>query len=83
VSLRVDQMFVFLAVDHTGDEGVIAYPMGNTIMPLLGADMARVDSVRTLAQKIADARGCDITLAVFSVRENREVIRPRGYKPKG
>jgi hypothetical protein len=82
--LRVDQMFAFLAKDITGDEGVIAWPAPDGgIMPLLGADMNRIESVRKLAQQIADARGVDVTLAVFSVREDRETLKPKHYKPKG
>lgn len=82
--LKVERVFAFLGVDDSGDEGVLAWPMPDgSIMPLLGADMTRVDSIRKMAQMVCDARGVDVRLAIFSVREDRETLKPKGYKPKG
>ncbi len=86
--LKVERMFAFVGTDASGHEGVLAAPGSRDgaliLMPLIGADMARIDALRPMAQAIANGRGCDVTLAVFSVREDREVLTPvHGYKPQG
>ena len=50
-------------------------------MPLVGSDRARVDSLRTMAQEVADFTGQSMKLAAaaavkFSVREDLEDICP-------
>ncbi len=63
---RIDHIFAFVQED-TGpdDEGVILAPIemprdfdfhGHLPMPLVGGDMARVDSMRPAAQAIANAQ---------------------------
>jgi hypothetical protein len=44
-------------------------------MPMVGADMKRVDDLRPLAQKIAREMGKKITLVRFTQREELEEIR--------
>ena len=73
--LRIDQMFAFIAKDHDGTEGVCAMLVDGTWMPMVGADVARVESLKPIAQDLARQGGCDITLAVFSGRKDVEVIR--------
>jgi hypothetical protein len=55
---------------------VVASRIGGEWMPLVGADRARVDSMRPLAQQVADISGCKITLLRFSVREELETLMP-------
>jgi hypothetical protein len=77
VEQKVEQMFAFLAVDQSGDEGVLAWPLPDgTLLPLLGADMKRMETVRPFAQQIANVRGVPVKLAVFSTREERETLMP-------
>jgi hypothetical protein len=71
----VKRLFAFLAHDDQG-EGLVAYPMGDMAFPLVGADMARVDSLRVLAQAIANVRNTDVRLVVFEARREIEVIHP-------
>jgi hypothetical protein len=73
----ITELFAFIAIDEPG-EGVAAVQMGQTMFPLIGADTDRVDSLRKLAQHIADESGKTLTLARFTRRENLETIQPAG-----
>jgi len=78
---RIEEMYAFI-VEDTGpdDEGVIAIQSmegeGKRILwlPLVGADMARVNSLRDIAQGIGQKTGKKVTLAYFSNRQDLEVI---------
>lgn len=73
---KIEELYAFVAVDETG-EGITAFlgPDG-TWMPMVGADPARVDSLKLMAQSLAQTSGKKIVLAKFSVREDVEVIEP-------
>jgi hypothetical protein len=72
----IEEMFAFVSED--GDcEGVVALQGRDGMwMPLVGADMARVDSIRVVAQKIANSTGRRLRLLRFTVRHELEVIEP-------
>ena len=76
---RISEMFAFIAED-TGpeDEGVAAVMVGNVMLPLVGADMARVASLRPVARSIASASGKTVRLVKFSLREELETLAPGG-----
>jgi len=75
--LRIDELFAFTAIDSDGTEGVTAFlTIDETILPMVAADRARVDSLRPIAQDIARQRGVTIRLVRFSVREVLEEIKP-------
>lgn len=75
--LKIDQMFAFIAKDLDGSEGIPAViAPGGTAMPLVGADMDRVQSLLPIAQKMATERNITITLVKFSQRDDIIVIKP-------
>ena len=79
---RIEEMYAFI-VEDTGpdDEGVIAIQSppgddGTTLwLPLVGADMARVNSLRPTALGIARQLGKPVKLVHFSNRQDLEIIR--------
>jgi hypothetical protein len=71
VNLRIEQMYAFVTIDKDGDEGII----DGSWMPLVGADMARVEKLRPIARNIARADGREVRLIRFSVREELEVFK--------
>ena len=78
---RIEEMYAFIAEESgPDDEGVIAIQSppgddGKTLwLPLVGADMARVESLRPIAQGIGHQLGKKVTLVHFSNREDLEVI---------
>lgn len=75
---RIDVMYAYVTED-TGpdDEGVIAAQLGPSgWMPLVGADKERMEAMRHLAQRSADAQGKVVKLLEFSVRRQVEEIQP-------
>lgn len=74
---RIDTLYAFVAED-TGpdDEGVIGMLTTDGWLPLVGADMARIDSVRIAAEQIARDTGKRVKLLQFTNRVEMEEINP-------
>jgi hypothetical protein len=74
---KVTELFAFIAIDKDGDEAVPAFSSGMYLLPLMGADTARIDSIRPMAQQIADMTGRHMRLVKFSHMELVEEIFPK------
>lgn len=75
--LRIDEMFAFIVVDDDGTEGVPAYLDGSGLwVPLMGADTARVASLRHHGVATARAMKRPVEIVRFTVRERIELIEP-------
>ena len=72
---KIEVMYAFV-VTEAGGEGVCAFQSPGGWIPMVGADMARMDSMRALAKTIARKTGQTIKLIKFSVREELETITP-------
>lgn len=79
---RIEEMYAFIVEDTSpDDEGVIAIQSppgtdGTTLwLPLVGADMARINSLRPTALGIARQLGKPVKLVHFSNRQDLEIIR--------
>jgi hypothetical protein len=72
--VRIDQIFAFICVDDDGTEGIpaISTPIG--VMPLVGADEARIESLRKYAEQISRDMGKKVTLVKFTNRIEMEVL---------
>ncbi|MBA7476963.1 hypothetical protein ES707_12359 [subsurface metagenome] len=67
---RIEEMYAFVAEDSgPDDEGVVAMSVGGVMLPLVGADMARVESLKPIARGIAVETGKRIKLLHFTHRE--------------
>lgn len=67
VGFRIKDLYAFLAVDRTdGDEGIMAF--GQPPMPMIAADLTRLQELRPLAEKIASANGIRVKLVRFTTR---------------
>ncbi len=68
---RIEEMYAFVAED-TGpdDEGVVAMNVGGVMLPMVGANMARVESLRLIAKDITARTGKKIKLLHFTQRED-------------
>lgn len=76
---RIEQMYAFIIVDTDGTEGIPAFTTASGMaMPLVGADMNRVNSLFPLAQALADSHGKPIELVKFTNREHLNLIQPKG-----
>ena len=68
---RIEEMFAFVAED-TGpdDEGVVTMSVGSVMLPLIGADMARVESLWPIAKNISEQTGKKVKLVHFTQRKD-------------
>lgn len=72
---KITEMFAFIAEDKgPNDEGVVGMNRGSYWMPLVGADMKRAASLRSIAEGIARATGKKVKLVHFTNREDMEEI---------
>ena len=73
--LKIDEMFAFVAIEDDG-EGLCAFKSGDHWLPMVGADMKRVEQLRPIAQDIARMTGQEIRLIKFTARHEIEAIKP-------
>lgn len=81
---KIEKLYAYIAHEKKDpdDEGVTAFLMpamgfkGEQWMPMVGADEARMKSLKQKAQEIANTTGQKIALAEFSVRTDLETIEP-------
>ena len=75
---RIEELFVYVAHEpgDPDDEGITAFKAGGTWMPMVGADEARIKSLKGKAQEIANTTGHKITLMKFSTKTVLETIEP-------
>jgi hypothetical protein len=74
--LRIAELFAFICLDADGTEGVPAISApGGLVLPLMGADLARMASLRRIVECDPALRGKRLTLAKFSTRVDLEVIQ--------
>ena len=72
---RIEQMYAFVAEDSgPGDEGIIGMQTAYGWMPLVGADMARVESLKPIARDMAEQLGKPVKLLHFDNRKEVEVF---------
>jgi len=75
---QIEQIYAFITVDPEDDtEGIAGFlAPNNVMMPLIGADMARIHSLREMAEKISNERGVTLRLCIFKERIELETIEP-------
>lgn len=74
---KIEVVYAFIATDTDGSEGIPAFVAeNNLVMPMVGADMDRVETLRPIAEEMALMKGIVITLAKFDNREDLERFVP-------
>lgn len=72
---KIDEMYAFIATEDDGQEGICAFQTRPGMwMPMVGADLARIASLRPIAEGIAKATGKQIEVCKFTNREHLEMI---------
>lgn len=72
---RIEEMYAFITEEKgPGDEGILAMNAGLGWIPLVGADMARVEVLRPVALKLAQNLGKKVKLLHFTKREELEIL---------
>lgn len=79
---KITELFAFVMADSgPDDEGVPAFMYGDTPMPMMGADVERVESLRQVAQHMATMYGKEIRIVKSNgPLEEIAVIRPEGIE---
>lgn len=74
----IEEIYAFISYDKDcNDEGVCAFHGSYGVwIPLVGADMARVESLKPIAKQIAAMTGKSIKICKFSTREVIDTIEP-------
>lgn len=66
---KITQMYAFVVADKDeNDEGIIAFAAPNgMMMPLVGADMSRVDSLKPIAEAICKTKNAKYRILRFEL----------------
>jgi hypothetical protein len=72
----IEEMYAFISYDKdNNDEGICAFQSSYGVwIPMVGANMARVESLKPMAKQIANMTGKKIKICKFSTREVLEII---------
>lgn len=74
--LKVNEIYAYISFDSDGNEGVCAFMSGNTMLPMIAADPARLEQLEPIAKKLARLSPHPIELIKFSAREKVRQIEP-------
>lgn len=71
----VTELYAFVAVadgDDADDEGIMAFMTEDGIMmPMIGADMTRVEDLKPIAKRVAAEGGCSYKILTFALSGER------------
>jgi hypothetical protein len=74
VGFVIHDIYAFIAVHADGDEGIVG--IGDPMLPMIAADLARLQALRPYAQQVADTSGLTVRLVRFTTRTDLDVITP-------
>ncbi len=73
----IEALYAWVATEPDGGEGILGAHLpgtGTLIMPLVGADIERIRSLRTYAEMIRGKLGYPVRFIRFSQRDDLEVL---------
>lgn len=76
LGFRITEIYALVAVHGDDDEAVVGRTIGGTLMPLVMADKARLESMRPMFPELAKAFGKKLLLIKMTNREDLEVFEP-------
>ena len=79
VGFIIRDLWADLAIHGNGDEGIVAW----NGLPLIAADLVRLQQLRPMAEKVAQASGYSIRLVRFTTRTEIDVIEPSVWRDHG
>lgn len=74
---KIDEMFAWIVTEPDGGEGIPALHTASGALPMVGADRARVESLRPHAQGVAAQLGLPLRLVRFHDMEIIEQFEPK------
>jgi hypothetical protein len=77
--LRIDEVWLFVSIDETGEGVCAAQLMGaGSLIPLIAADEERLKAMMPVARRIAKESGKQVKLIKLSERTELMTIQPDG-----
>lgn len=70
----IDAVYAWVCTEPDGGEGIPAVTIGGITLPLVGADMDRMKSLRSFAETARQASGLPMRLVRFGRREDLEEL---------
>lgn len=77
---KITELYAWVCTEPDGGEGIPAANLGGMPMPLVGADKARIESLRPYAEDVAYQLGLPVKLVRFT---NMEVLEHLNTDTKG
>lgn len=75
---RIEKLYAWVAEEPDGGEGILGSDLpGLGYVPLIGADRARIESYRSIAQAMGDKTGYPIRLKLFAAGTVIDEIKRR------
>ena len=77
--MRIDELYAIVAIAEDGDEAVPAFysPALNMMLPMMGADISRLESLMPVAQGFATRTKTPMKILKFTAREQIGEINPQ------
>lgn len=73
--LKITELFAFVSVDKNGHEGIMgALCNDGTMMPLIGADVERVDFLIPVAEEVKKITGMNYEIRYFKLSSPEKVM---------
>jgi hypothetical protein len=66
---RITEITAFTTIGDDDEEGILGVPMGDTMMPLIAADITRLTQLRDIAAAYRQTFGIDVRERVFRAVE--------------
>lgn len=71
---KITEMWAWVCTEEDGGEGIPAIDIGGMVMPLIGADRKRIESLRKYAEQVVNEKSYPVKLMKFSNMEVVELI---------
>jgi hypothetical protein len=74
MNLRIEALYAWVVEEPEGGEGLPVINVRGHTMPLVGADLDRIKSMRSFAEKTRRETGWPVRLVRFGAREDLEEL---------
>ena len=69
MSFKITEIGVWIATEKDGTEGIPAMEIEGMMIPLIGADAARIKDMKPYAEMISQKTGCPMEFKLFKLVE--------------
>lgn len=74
-TFKIDSFYAYISVDEEGNEGLCAAPVNGNLIPLVGADLDRMNSLIGIAQNIANQSSQTIKMIKMTSRLDLKTLQ--------